>query len=402
MIEAETERGAMYPMNDHLTARYGLIHGTYWMVYAAVASYVSLYLLELGFSNGTIGLLIALAGLLSALLQPLAAGYADRENSPCLKAINLAVAALELVSGLCLLAFHKNKGAALFFYGSCLALLQLQTPLVNGLGVTSINCGYRLNYGVSKSASSVTFALVCFVMGRITARQGGRSVPYAIVFSTALFMLALALYPAQRAPRAADAPKGADGLAFFQKYPRFTGVLLGSVLLYISHVFLNSFTLQIIRAKGGDSSHMGAAMAIAALSEVPTMLLFTKMLRRKSSGFYIKATGFFFLLKALGSWLAPNVTVYYLFQATQIGAWALIAVASVYYVNAIVEPQDAVKGQAYFTMAYTLANVFGALLGGRMIDALGVNAMLILGVLLAALGTAANLVFAEKTVDKGI
>ena len=389
-------------MSNHLTARYGLIHGAYWASYAAIAAYVNLYLLEMGFSSGAIGVLIALAGLLSALLQPLAASYADRETSPNLKTINLAVALLGLLFSLGLLAFHENKVASLLFYGGCLALLQLQTPLVNGLGVTSINCGCKLNYGVSKSASSVTYALMCLVLGRITAVQGGRPVPWAIVLSTGLFLLALALYPAQRAPRAADAPKGAEGAAFFRKYPRFTGVLLGCILLYISHVFLNSFTLQVIRAKGGDSSHMGLSMAIAALSEIPTMLLFTKMLRKKSSGFYIRLTGFFFLLKAAGSWLAPNVTVYYIFQATQIGAWALIAIASVYYVNAIMEPQDAVKGQAYFTAAYTLANVFGAPLGGRLIDTLGVNAMLLLGTLCAALGTAVNLVFAEKTVDKGI
>lgn len=389
-------------MTDHLTARYGLIHGAYWASYAAIAAYVNLYLLEIGFSSGAIGVLIALAGLLSALLQPLAASYADRETSPNLKAINLAIAALWMLSALGLLVFHKNKVASLLFYGGCLSLLQLQTPLVNGLGVTSINCGCKLNYGVSKSVSSVTYALVCLVLGRMTAAQGGRPVPWAIVLLTGVFILSLVLYPAQWAPRSGSEAKGADGLAFFRKYPRFTGVLAGCILLYISHVFLNSFTLQIIRTKGGDSSHMGLSMAIAALSEIPTMLLFTHMLRKRSSGFYIKVTGFFFLLKAAGSWLAPNVTVYYIFQATQIGAWALIAIASVYYVNAIMEPQDAVKGQAYFTAAYTLANVLAAPLGGRLIDTLGVNAMLMLGALCAALGTAVNLVFAEKTVDKGI
>ena len=389
-------------MTKHLTARYGLIHGTYWMAYAAISAYVSLYLLEMGFSNGTIGLLIALAGLLSALLQPLAASYADRENSPSLKVINLSVALLQLLFALGLLAFHKNKVTSLLFYGGCLALLQLQTPLVNSLGVTSINCGCKLNYGVSKSASSVTYALACLVLGRVTAARGGRPVPWAIALFTGFFLLSLALYPTQRAPRAVSSAKGADGLAFFRKYPKFTGVLAGCILLYISHVFLNSFTLQIIRAKGGDSSHMGLSMALAALSELPTMLLFTRMLRRKSSGFYIRLTGFFFFLKALGSWLAPNVAVYYLFQLAQVGAWALIAISSVYYVNSIMEPQDKVKGQAYFTAAYTLANVFGALLGGRLIDTLGVNAMLLLGTLLAALGTAVNLAFAEETVDRGI
>lgn len=51
-------------MTDHLTARYGLIHGAYWASYAAIAAYVNLYLLEIGFSSGAIGVLIALAGLL--------------------------------------------------------------------------------------------------------------------------------------------------------------------------------------------------------------------------------------------------------------------------------------------------------------------------------------------------
>ena len=126
------------------------------------------------------------------------------------------------------------------------------------------------------------------------------------------------------------------------------------------------------------------------------------MLRWKDSGFWMKLTGFFFLIKILGSWLAPNVTVYYLFQLTQVLAWALIAIASVYYINAVMEPEDAVKGQAYYTMTYTLASVLGSLIGGPMIDALGVGPTLAFGTACAAVGTAIVLRFAQKTVDKGI
>lgn len=389
-------------MKTALTARYGLIHGTYWMAYAAISGYVSLYLLELGFSSGAIGALIAAAGLASALLQPMVAGLADWERGPSLKAINLVVAALTAACGGGLLLFRENKVAALCFYAGALALLQLQTPLVNGLGVTSINCGEKLNYGVSKSTSSVTFALASFGLGRITARLGGRPVPWAITAFSLLFLGSLCLYPTERAPRREMETAGAQGVAFFKKYPRFTGVLLGCILIYISHVLLNNFTLQIIRAKGGDSSHMGLAMALAALSELPTMLCFTKMLRWKDSGFWMKLTGFFFLIKILGSWLAPNVTVYYLFQLTQVLAWALIAIASVYYINAVMEPEDAVKGQAYYTMTYTLASVLGSLIGGPMIDAFGIGPTLAFGTVCAAVGTAIVLRFAQKTVDKGI
>ena len=317
-------------MTDHLTARYGLIHGAYWASYAAIAAYVNLYLLEMGFSSGAIGVLIALAGLLSALLQPLAASYADRETSPNLKAINLAIAALWMLSALGLLVFHKNKVASLLFYGGCLSLLQLQTPLVNGLGVTSINCGCKLNYGVSKSVSSVTYALVCLVLGRMTAAQGGRPVPWAIVLLTGVFILSLVLYPAQRTPRSGSEAKGADGLAFFRKYPRFTGVLAGCILLYISHVFLNKATLQIIRTKGrGQQPHgpfHGHCSPVGNSHHAP----YPHAAQKESSSFYIASSRASFPAEGRLPWLAPQCDGRALhLQATQIGAWALIAIASI-------------------------------------------------------------------------
>lgn len=383
---------------SHLTARYGFIHGAYWMAYAAVSGYASLYLLDLGFSNGAIGMLIALAGILSALLQPLAAGYADRPDSLSLKTINIAIAVLAGLCGFGLLPVRNSRALTLVLYGLVLALLQLSTPLVNSLGVTSINCGCKLNYGVSKSASSVTFASASFLLGRLSARFGGTVVPVAIGVCYAVFVLSLCLYPKQRA--AADPEKGTASSGFFRKYPRFLGVLAGCVLVLTSHVFLNSFTLQVIRTKGGDSPEMGTAIAIAALAEIPTMLLFSGLLKKKSSAFWMRLTGFFFVFKALGSLLCTSVAGFYFFQATQIGAWALITVASVYYINAIMEPQDAVKGQAYYTTSYTLASVVGGVLGGRLIDTLGVNAMLFLGTLCAAVGTAIVCIFVQRVEDK--
>lgn len=382
----------------HLTARYGLIHGSYWMVFAAVSGYVSLYLLDLGFSSGDVGVLIAASGLLSAVCQPIAAAYADKPDSLSLKTINLIVALAAAVSGGALLAVRSSKVLTLLFYGLTLALLQLSTPLVNAMGVTSINCGCRLNYGVSKSVSSVTFALASFLLGKLTAAWGGKVVPWAIVIFYGLFLLSLALYPKQRAPRA-ESGAAAGLLGFFRKYPRFMGVLGGCVLLFISHILLNNFTLQIIRTKGGDSSEMGVAMAIAALSELPTMLLFSKLLQKKGSWFWMRLTGVFFALKVLGSLLCRSIAGFYALQLTQMFAWALIAVASVYYINAVMAPEDAVKGQAMYTMAYTLGSVLGALLGGAMIDSLGVNAMLVFGAFAGTLGTVIVCCFTEKKQD---
>ena len=385
--------------SNDLTFRYGLIHGTYWMAFAAVSGYVSLYLLELGFSSTTVGALIALSGILSAVAQPLVAGYADRPDSWSLKAVNVLVAALALGCSGALLAVRSSRALTLMFYGLNIALLQLSTPLVSALGVNSLNCGSRLNYGVSKGVSSVTYAAASFAMGRLAEHLGGWVVPVAMCLFYALFIGSLLLYPREKAPAAAGA-KGAGFFGFFRKYPRFTLVLLGCVLLFISHVLLNNFTLQIIRTKGGGSREMGVAMALAALSELPTMLGFSWLMKKAASHVWLRLTGVFFTLKTLGSLLCTTVGGFYALQFLQLLAWALIALSAVYYINAVMAPEDAIKGKAYYTMAYTIGSVVGAIIGGRIIDTMGVPAMLVFGTVCAAVGTLVIAVFAQRTEDR--
>ena len=70
--------------------------------------------------------------------------------------------------------------------------------------------------------------------------------------------------------------------------------------------------------------------------------------------------------------------------------------SSVYYVNAIMEKQDAIKGQAYMTMTYTLGSVAGALIGGALIDGMGVVSMLIFATVSAAAGMGIMLFMAQR------
>ena len=63
------------------------------------------------------------------------------------------------------------------------------------------------------------------------------------------------------------------------------------------------------------------------------------------------------------------------------------------------EPQDVIKGQAYFTMTYTIGTVLGALLGGWLIDLAGVSAMLIFGTAAASIGAVLMLFATEKPAE---
>ena len=63
------------------TAGYACIQSFYWMSFSAVMGFTSLYLLDVGFTNTEIGIIIAIAGIISAILQPIFAGYADKPKS---------------------------------------------------------------------------------------------------------------------------------------------------------------------------------------------------------------------------------------------------------------------------------------------------------------------------------
>ena len=103
--------------SKNLTPSYAVIQGLYWMYFAAIMSFSGFFLLSGGFTNTQIGILAAIAGLLSAVLQPVLAGYADQPQSPSLKKLiqMLYFLQLILVIGLFFIPFSHTYRTSLWF-----------------------------------------------------------------------------------------------------------------------------------------------------------------------------------------------------------------------------------------------------------------------------------------------
>lgn len=372
----------------NLTPGYALIQAFFWMNFAAIMGYTSVYLLNCGFSNTQIGVLMAVAGVLSAVLQPIVASYADRPDSRSVKKIIIEIGIIMLVIAALLLLFRNRMVVSGLLYGGSIMLLQLLMPLINSLGMESLNQGKKLNFGMARGMGSVAYAIAAYLLGIIVAGLGEITIPVAMLlfFCGLLFILFLFPFEKSKTSNGKTEKKSGGPLYFFMKYKRFSFVLFGCIFLYISHVLLNSFTYQIVESKGGGSSEMGFAMALAAMLELPTLFLFGYMIRKVRADVWFRISGIFFMVKTLGTLLAPNILSFYFVQVFQMFGWALITVSSVYYVNSVMEEQDAIKGQAYMTMTYTLGSVLGALIGGALIDAVGVNTMLSFATVSAAVG----------------
>ncbi len=380
---------------DNLTGRYSLIMGLYWANYAVLSSFASMYLLDRGFSNTSIGIMLAVAALFASLFQPVIGAYADKPQSPSVKKILMVVIVAFIISSVLIIITSSHLPMVMVvFYAISLMLLQSMNPLCNSLGIMSAQNGKTVNFGVARGTGSLAFAILSIIAGKVVAVYGSGLVPWAAIAVYAIMGIALLAFPFEKATANSSVVKRGS---FIKRYPSFLIVIVAAVFIYAGHCLINNFAYQITVQKGGDSSSMGIALAIAAFMEIPMMFLYSRMLRLLDSGRWIIISGVVFVVKAVAIFLAPNVMGLYLAQLLQMVSYAVITVASVYFISDIVDREDTAKGQALFTMAVTIGNVVASAIGGRIIDKMGVNAMLEVTIALSAVGAVVMWIGVKKS-----
>ena len=376
-----------------LTARYALLQSSYWGTFCLVISFASVYLLAGGISNAEIGIVLAVAGLLSAVAQPVLAGAAERSRRPLrvwivvLGLVLAAAAVLLLVPG-------GSRLVTSLVYGFLIAAVQVVQPLVNAVGMDALNVGRRLNFGLARAAASLAFALIAAVAGRVVEATSETAIPLIMLGVLAVFIASAGTFVVRSdgGSQDGDHHAAASGAVVAARTSgdraRFVLLLAGLTLAMASHNLLNGFMFQLVSFHGAAASAMGVAIMIAALTELPTMGLWNRIVARWTPGLLLVVSGVAFAVKALATYLAPNLLGIYLAQALQFAAFGLLVPASVYYINRLFPPSERVKGQAYMTMTATAGSVVGSLAGGLVLQSAGVPSLLLLGVGFATVGAA--------------
>ena len=91
-----------------------------------------------------------------------------------------------------------------------------------------------------------------------------------------------------------------------------------------------------------------------------------------------------------------SVAGVYLSQALQMVSYALFAPVSVYYVSALLNKKDSVKGQAFITTAINAGYGVASLAGGRLLDIYDASTMLTMSMVVALAGAVVLFLSAEK------
>lgn len=389
------------------TAKYAAIQGSYWPIFCSSYSFASVFLLSRDFNNGQIGIVLALANVFAVFLQPIVAVYADTTKKISLKNLTalLALAAGMLTTVRCLIPGVLPVLAVLLVLE--LTLLFSLQPLISALGMRMINKGININFGFARGFGSLAFAACSYIVGILVERFGPEASPVVsvcffiiLIFFVYTFTKNRELQTDTASMQQTDEEKRDNAtsiLGFFQKYKRFILLLLAVACTFVSHSMINNYFIQITNNVGGDTKDMGFAIGLAAAIELPAMMLFTWLSKKIRCSFILKSSFVFFLIKAVLTFLAPNVAVLYVAQVFQFFAYAMFIPASIYYVNQIISREDLVKGQAFMTGAITLGGVAASLLGGWLLDAYGAGELLAASSVATVIGLIIAWISIEKT-----
>ena len=398
-----------------LNSEYAGIFGAYWMFYGVISSFCSAYLLDIGYTNSEIGIILAVASVVSVFMQPALANISDRSKR--LDAIGVAG-----VSTVCMMLLElgmfiiKRKTLALWvIYVLVMAWELALQPLFNSLARRLSESGYKINFGICRSGGSLVYAVFTAVMGTFVERYGTGILPGTGVAILALLLAILLI--CSRTFRKAEKEKGSqeviaeseavieeetediDLKQFVRRNKIFILLNVFIMILFFQNTITNNFMYQIVDGVGGTSEDMGRIFGVMAALEIPGLFFFDNIHKRFSCSTLLKFASLAFVLKLLTMYLANSVTMVYAAHFFHIFSFSIFLAGIVQFINEIMDRGEAVRGQAVYTTAITIGGVFANILGGILLDASGPKLMLLISVILTAIGAAGIFLLIGK-IDK--
>ena len=381
---------------------YLFIMGSYFAANSTYTSFGNLFMINRGFSESEFGLILSFSSLLTLFLQYVSGEALERSGRLNLKNLNQYLILLTLACIFLLFITHSFLITAIL-YMVTFALMLNFIPLLNSLYVNYSQLGYDITFDVPRSFGSLTFGLTALFLGSFLKGYGSEWMVVITMILLILMFFFVSLLPDEdRAARSklegedvsseSRVSLGKEGLLRFLSW-----FMLGVAMFYTMHNITSSYMLQIVGAAGGDESHVGVAMAIMALVEIPIVAGYSKLAERFSHEKLLMFSAVGFILRNGILTFATSIAGIYLSQSLQMIAFGLHLVAIVQFTNHILDRKDAVRGQIYISMASTAGGIIGNVVGGLFIENVSVHSALLFGFIATLIGSTSFFLGLRKT-----
>ena len=408
MEDEEKEENINMKKIMSIDIKYSAIQVLYYGSFCALMGYASVYLLDKGFTSSIIGIVLALVSVLSVFTQPAVGSFVDRNQKISIRKIVCLFVAVAVLFSIGLLFLGKGSFLILIFFVGVATFMMTITPLLNSMAFVFEKYGIEINFGLARGLGSAAYAIVSILLGYLVEATGAYVLPIIYIILNILMIIVTysfvvpknirsqGMVETQEVEEVEEEQSQLSWIEFAKKYQKFIGLCLGLVLVYFTHTIINNFFIQVITPIGGTESQMGTAVFLAAILELPAMACFSKLREKLGVNKLIAIAVIMYIVKHAITAFAPNIIFIYVAQVFQMFSYAILTPATIYYVNTIISKSDSVKGQSLITMAYTGSGIIANLIGGFMIDSIGVSAVLLIGVGISVLGAAVVIASLEK------
>ena len=368
------------------TASYAIMQASLWGFYAIIVGFSSSFMYGQGATDGQISIVLGITTALSCAAQLLLAELIARIPKLTVYRVLLTLSGLLLACAL--LMGVESTAPAITGLGLGLILLQVLPAMANSIGMDSLSQGSPLDYDIARGIGSGGYSLLSLVTGMLVSRLGVEVLWVLTLVDTLVFLGGVIWFHRAgeiTAPSKERVKEKREG-SFLRAYPRFALVLLGSIVLMVSHNLVCSFLLQIVVSKGGDASHQGIAAFVSAITEIPVMFAFGWLLKKKGVSFWFGFSAAVFVLKPLLLYLATGVWGVYAAQTTQMIGYAVYVMASAYYAGSATDSSDMVRAQSYMTSAIPIGSLIANFTGGFLCQYYTPQGMLLVSTAAAVIG----------------
>lgn len=373
-----------------LNINYTSLQFVYFMLNCAITSFAAVFLLYNRFQNHQLGIIMALANLVSVLLQPFLTQQVIRRWKISVKTTIRSLILIFVLSMIPLIFIQGNIKLITVCYTIAAIIIITLQPFINSLAFQFINLGYSVNFGASRGAGSLSYAITSYTLGYLLAIFTANSLPIIVVVLAVLLVIPLGFLPktdnVQMKDTDQDNGNGSSLIDAGHRYPFIIPLFIGFSFIFIFHTIISTSITQVLYSFGGTSKNVGIALMTAGLCELPAMFAFNWLVKIRSAGFWLKLSAIFFLIRAVTVWLAPSMQIVELSQFLQAVSFALFIPSSAYLLNDALRKSDAVLAQTLITAAMTVGAIIANVISGYLLDILGVRSMLFFSMICALFG----------------
>lgn len=365
---------------------YSSIQALSFLCQVLIFNFASAYLLDRGFSNTIIGLILLFASVLSIIIMQMVA-YFEKKKNLSVNTSAIVLALLIFVFGAVL--YFIDLSRVLICVVFCLIVTCVKTVeiCINSLYRGYYNKGLKISFPMARGFGSMAFAIGALATGKFFANRPILIMPLAYSFFALVLAVVILLFKAPNVEKKVEEEEySLKGL--LKEYPHFTLYVFALFCFICSSIFVSTYMLQIMQRIGGTIDESGTALFVGAILELPAVAVY-KALNKKFGNRQLLLMGMMFLLlKLVVITFAPSPMIIWLISLTQIIGYGVYLPASERHVAHVVPASYYLRAQALVGSA-GFAGHIAASLFGMLIDKIGILYTNVLIDVLCAIGVVA-------------